>query len=141
MMLMPPQKPMRPSTTTSLRCNRRSRVRLSLNVHNSGRYISSCTPGFQQLPAQFFRKRARPEAVDQEVHQHCTPRCANQRCGDSPPGVVGLENVGLQEDLACRGIDRALERREVLLDVAQQPDPVPAPEIHAIRVSSADSAM
>ena len=43
--------------------------------------------------------------------------------------------------LGVRGIRLALERREVLLDVAQQTDPVPAPESHAFRVSNADNAM
>ncbi len=95
----------------------------------------------QKLPALVFRKQSRPEAVYHEVHQHPAPRRAHQRRGDALPGVVGLENVGLQVNLACCGIDLALERREVLLDVAQQPDPVPAPEFHAFRVSSADSAM
>jgi hypothetical protein len=75
------------------------------------------------------------------VHQHSTARRANQRRGIALPGVVWLKNLCLQEDFASRGVDLALERRDVLLDIAQQPDPVPASDFHAFRVSSADSAM
>ena len=62
----------------------------------------------------------RAPAVDHDPHLDTPTRRALECRRDLPAGCVIGENVGLEPDLALRGIDRALQRREVLGPVAQQ---------------------
>ena len=117
MMLMPPQKPMRPSTTASFRCSRRSRVRLNLERRQFRAEHQQLHARFQKLPAQALQRNKR-DPKPSTIRCTITPRRAARMSAAAIAfaGVVRLEYVGLQEDLACCGIDFTLERREVLLD-------------------------
>jgi hypothetical protein len=54
------------------------------------------------------------------VGGHAAPRGGDERRGDGAAGVVVGEDVGLDEDLAPRRLDRRDERREIRSTAAQQ---------------------
>src|ERR1019366_10490842 len=67
----------------------------------------------------------RAPAVDHYPHLDSPTGRALERRRDLTAGCVIGENIGLEPDLALRGIDRALQRREVLSPIAQQRELVP----------------
>src|SRR6266851_3955134 len=70
----------------------------------------------------------RAPPVDHRPHFDSAKRRALERRRDLATRCIVGENVGLEPDLVLRGIDRALQSREVLGPVAQQRELVPGLE-------------
>jgi hypothetical protein len=51
---------------------------------------------------------------------HAARRRLDQRAGDTPPGGVVGEDVGLQEDLVTGAADRRDQRRKILRAAGEQ---------------------
>jgi hypothetical protein len=86
--------------------------------------------GARQRAAEALRVLERAETVDQQAHVRAARRRAHQRVVDEAAGLIVGEDVGLEQHLLARGVDRGRQRGEVLLAVAEQRQPVAADEAH-----------
>src|SRR6202158_3411176 len=90
---------------------RRDLGAIPLQVHACGDHLPFQTCSEVEL---------RAPAVDHDPHLDTPTRRALECRRDLTAGCIIGKNVGLEPDLVSRGIDRTLQRREVLGPVAQQ---------------------
>ena len=68
-----------------------------------------------------LRQLACAVAVDHQPHRDAALGRPRKRARDLQPGLVAGEDVGLEPDLGCGGVDRGHQRREELRARLQQP--------------------
>src|SRR6185437_1098915 len=74
------------------------------------------------------RNGRRAETVDDDTHRELARRGALQRLGDRDGAAVEIEDVGLEQHLGARRVDRLDQRREERDAALDQGDPMAAEE-------------